>query len=164
MNYRDLFEYYKKERAKIIEALEKLPNEEFVKNRGLSFDSIKGVFAHSIIVEDSWLHYRAAGIVEGTKTKPDDFKNLAEIKRYVSDVDAKTEKLFTRVTDRDLAKQVKRITQDGKEEIFKLEQILYHVPIEVLHHFGEIFAEFWKMNIDAPYYSYLSHTKDKKSD
>ena len=161
MSYRDLFEYYKKERTKIIVALEKLPNEEFVKNRELSFPSIKDVFAHSVMVEDNWLHYRAAGIPEGGKVKLDDFKNLADIKRYISEVDAKTEKLFSKMTDRDLAKDVKRITQEGKMETIKLEQILYHIPLEVIHHFGEIFGEFWKKNIDAPYYSYLIHVKER---
>ncbi len=163
LSYQDLFEYYKKERTKIIAALEKLPNSEFVKNRELSFDSIKNVFAHTVMVEDNWLHYRAAGIPEGGKIKFDDFKNLVDIKRYISEVDAKTEKMFSKMTDQDLARDVKRTTQEGKVETIKLEHILYHIPIEIIHHFGEIFAEFWKMNIDAPYYSYLTHMKDRRN-
>jgi hypothetical protein len=32
---------------------------------------------------------------------------------------------------------------------------------ENYYHYGEIFAEFWKMNVDAPYYSYLAYAKEK---
>lgn len=161
LDHEEMFDYFKKQRAKLIEALGKLPNDEFTKNREISFQSIKDTLVHIVMVEDNWLHHRAAGIGTGTSRKPEDFKNLQDVKEYVSEVDAKTERLFGRMTEKDLRKEVKRTTQDGKVETFSLEQILYHIPIEIIYHFGEIFAEFWKMNFDAPYYSYLSYSRDK---
>ena len=128
-----------------------MSNEEFTKNRGLSFDSIKNVFVHTIIVEDNWLNYRTAGLGEITK-KVEDFRNLQEIMEYMSEVDTKTTKFFT-------TKLVKRIKPDGEEIMYPLGDVLYHIPIEMIHHYGEIFAELWKINNHAPYYSYLDYRK-----
>jgi uncharacterized damage-inducible protein DinB len=161
LSYRDMFDYFKKERARLIDALEKLPQKELERNREISFLSLKDVLIHTVMVEDNWLHYRAAGLGSGTSLKPEDFKNLQDVKKYIVEVDSKTAKLFSGMTEKDLGKEVRRTSREGKEEVFTLEQILYHVPIEIIHHFGEIFAEFWKMDIDAPYYSYLAYSKDK---
>jgi uncharacterized damage-inducible protein DinB len=156
-----MFDYFKKERAKIIETLEKLPQKELERNRELSFPSIKDVLVHTVMVEDNWLHYRAAGLGNGTSLKPEDFKNLQDVKKYIAEVDSKTVKLFNGMTEKDLRKEVRRTSPEGKEVVNTLERILYHIPIEIIHHFGEIFAEFWKMDIDAPYYSYLAYSREK---
>lgn len=161
LSYMDMFDYFKKERTKIIEALEKLPNHEFTKGRELSFDSIKDVFVHTVMNEDTWLHYRASGVGEATKRKLEDFNNLEEIKQYIAEVDAKTAELFGKMTDQDLQKTVKRLRPDGTEDVYNLEQVLFQLPLEAIHHFGEIFGEFWKMNLSAPYYSYLAYSKEK---
>lgn len=156
-----MFDYFKEARAKLIEAFEKMPNEEFTKMRGLSFDSIKDVFIHTVMVEDNWLHYRVAGIGSGTSRNFQDFKNIEDVKKYMAEVDAKTVKLFSRMTSQDLHKSFKRSLPNGKEEVLEVEKVLYHIPIEIIYHYGEIFAEFWKMNIDAPYYSYLAYSREK---
>ena len=161
LNYEDMFDYFKRERDGLIRALENLSDEEFMKNRGLSFGSIKDVLVHTVMVEDNWLHYRAAGLGEGPSLKMEDLKNMQDIKKYIAEVHAKTAKLFSTMTAQDLRKDVKRVQPDGKEVAYPLEDVLYHIPIEMIHHHGEIFAEFWKMNIDAPYYSYLAYSRNK---
>jgi uncharacterized damage-inducible protein DinB len=153
-----LFNYFKKEREGLVSVLKTMSNEEFTKNRGLSFDSIKNVFVHTVIVEDNWLHYRTAGLGEITKSV-EDFRNLQEIMEYMSEVDTKTTKFFNTITSNDFKKLVKRIKPDGEEIMYPLGDVLYHIPIEMIHHYGEIFAELWKINNNAPYYSYLDYRK-----
>ena len=161
LNYPDLFGYFKKARVKLWESLEKLSQEQLVDDRGLSFNSIKDVLVHTIMVEDNWLHYRYAGLGPNTKHTFQDFKSLADVRPYMNEVDTKTAKLFSNISPSDFKKQVKRTSADGTTQVYTLEQILYHIPIEVIYHYGEIFAEFWKMNIDAPYYSYLAYSTGK---
>lgn len=103
---------------------------------------------------------RAAGIAASTSLTLESFKDLQHVKRYATEVDPKTERLFDKMTESDLQREVKRTTRDGRE-VFSLEQVLYHLPIEIIYHFGEIFREFWKMNIDVPYYSYLAYLNEK---
>lgn len=121
LNYQDMFDYFK-EREGLIHAFENIPEEEFTRNRGLSFDSIKDVFVHTLIVEDNWLHYRAAGLGEATHLKVEDFRSLQDIKRYISEVDAKTERFFNNAHD--LKKKVKRVHSDGKEDMYPLGDVL----------------------------------------
>jgi uncharacterized damage-inducible protein DinB len=161
LSYEDLFDYVKEERIRVIEALERLSTEEFTGSRGLSFDSIKDVFVHTVMNEDNWLHYRASGLGNRTKRKLEEFNDLEDVKEYIAEVDEKTSKLFSRMTDQDLQKDVIRLRRDGGKESYKLEQVLYQLPIETIHHFGEIFGEFWKMDLKAPYYSYLAYSRDK---
>jgi len=162
LGYEELFDYFKRARGKLIEALERLPNEQFTRARGLSFESIKDVLVHTVMNEDTWLHYRLPGLGNSNTQKFEDFRNLEDVKRYIAEVDEKTNRLFARITKEDLRKPVKRVSRDGSEEVFELEQVLYQLPIEAIYHFGEIFAEFWKMDLQAPYYSYLAYSKENK--
>ena len=162
LSYKELFEYFKRARGRLIEELERLPIEQFTMSRGLSFESIKDVLLHTVMNEDTWLHYRLPGLGNSTTRRFEEFRNLEDIKKYITEVDAKTDKLFARITKDDLRRPIKRITRDGSEESFELEQVLYQLPIEAIYHFGEIFAEFWKMNLKAPYYPYLAYSEEKR--
>jgi uncharacterized damage-inducible protein DinB len=74
-----MFDYFKKARAKLVEASEKMPSQEFTKRRGLSFESIKDVFVHTVMVEHNWLHYRFAGLGPSRGHKFEDFKNVENV-------------------------------------------------------------------------------------
>lgn len=162
LSYTDLFDYFKSERSMIIEALEKLPVEELTKNRELSYYSLKDVFLHSVAGEDVTLHYRMQGL-----SPPEfhftDYPDMAAVKRYVADVDRKTSELFSRITEGELKREVRFKRRDGTETVYTVEDALYNTPIEVIHHYGEIFAEFWKMNLNAPFLSYMAWVREKKA-
>jgi uncharacterized damage-inducible protein DinB len=160
LGYEELFDYFKRARGRLIDALARLPEEEFAKARGLSFESMKDVLLHTVMNEDTWLHYRRAGLGNSTTRKFEEFTSMGDIKKYIIEVDGKTNRLFAQITEDDLRRPVKRIARDGTEESFELEQVLYQLPIEAIYHFGEIFAEFWKMNLQAPYYPYLAYSRE----
>lgn len=162
LNYTELFDYFKSERVKMVGALEKLTLEEFTRNRELSFYSIKDTFLHTIWVENSWLHYAYRG-KQNPSFRPEGYPDLESTKNFIAEVDEKTFTLFNELKPDDLKKMVTRIQSDGKEATYPLEIVLYHIPIEVIHHYGEIFAEFWKMNLDAPYLSYARYYASKPS-
>ena len=64
--------------------------------------------------EDTWLHYRLPGVGEITKRKLEDFKNLDDIKRYMREIDAKTEKLFDGITNSGIEEKVNKFTSSHK--------------------------------------------------
>jgi uncharacterized damage-inducible protein DinB len=156
MDYTEMFAYFKSERKKMIEAFEKLSFEDFSKNRELSYYSLKATFAHTVVVEHNWLHRAYRGL-PNLESRPEDFGTLEEIMKFMLDTDEKTRALFDEITKADLEKTVHRKLSTGQEIARPLEVVLYHVAIEVIHHYGEIFGEFWKMNIDAPYLPYMRY-------
>ena len=160
LSYGELFDYFKTERAKLVEEFEKFSLEEFNRNRELSFYSIKDTFIHTISVENNWLHYSYRGL-PNPQFQPELYPDLASVKKYMAEVDQKTISLFKSLKQEDLKTPVTRKQSDGRVVTFPLEKVLYHTPIEVIHHFGEIFAEFWKMNLDAPYLSYVRYSASK---
>ena len=160
LSYTELFDYFKTERAKLVEAFEKMTLEDFTKNRELSFYSIKDTFIHTISVENNWLHYSYRGL-ENPSFKPEIYPDIQSAKRYMSEVDQKTDSLFKELRPEDLGKWVSRKQSDGRVVNYRLENVLYHIPIEVIHHYGEIFAEFWKMDMEAPYISYGRYSASK---
>jgi uncharacterized damage-inducible protein DinB len=162
LGYEELFDYFKRARGRLIDALERLPSEQLTKSRGLSFESIKDVLVHTVMNEDTWLHCRLPGLGNSTTRRFEEFRSLEDIKNYIAEVDGKTNKLFAQITEDDLRRPVKRIARDGSEETFELEQVLYQLPIEAIYHFGEIFGEFWKMNLEAPYYPYLAYSREER--
>jgi len=162
LGYEELFDYFKRARGRLTDALERLPEEEFTKARGLSFESINDVLLHTVMNEDTWLHYRLPGLGNSTTRTFEEFTSIGDIKKYIIEVDGKTNRLFAQITEDDLRRLVKRIARDGTEESFELERVLYQLPLEAIYHFGEIFAEFWKMNLKAPYYPYLAYSEEMR--
>ena len=82
----------------------------------------------------------------------------------MTEVDSKTSALFGRLTERDLDRKFKLTRPDGTETMERVEDILYHVPIEVIHHYGEIFGVFWEIGLIAPYYPIFSFLKNRGED
>lgn len=160
IDFRDLFKYFKRERRELIAALEHLTRNQFTRDEGLSFGSIKNVLAHTVIVEDTWLHYRITGRGMSSPRVPEDFMTLNEITQYMADVDAKTQSFLDSVTTEFLQRDLQVARPSGRRSVDKIINILYHIPIEIIHHYGEIFAVLWKLNIIAPYYSYLDYTRE----
>jgi uncharacterized damage-inducible protein DinB len=162
VGYEELFDYFKRERVGLLQTFENISIDDFTRDRGLSFGSIKGVFVHTVMVEDIWLHYRIAGLGVHTPFKQEDFVNLEDIVKYINEVDEKTVNFFRTLTKKELNREFKVARPDGRESVEKIENVLYHIPIENIHHYGEIFAELWKMSIQVPYHSYLTYIKERK--
>jgi uncharacterized damage-inducible protein DinB len=85
---------------------------------------------------------------------------LNEITQYMADIDAKTQSFMDSVTTELLQRDLHVARPSGRRSEDKIINILYHIPIEIIHHYGEIFAVLWQMNIIAPYYSYLDYTRE----
>jgi uncharacterized damage-inducible protein DinB len=64
------------------------------------------------------------------------------------------------LTEHDFDQEFKVIRPGGRDSIERLRDVLYHIPIEVIHHYGKIFATFWKMDIGTPYYPYRQYIYD----
>ena len=162
LSYSDLFDYFKSERSRIIEALEKLPADELTKNRELSFYNIKDVLLHTINNEDTLLHFRLQGI-QPPDFRFSDYKDIEAVKSYIAEVDRKTSELLARMDEGELKREVRVKRRDGSENVFTVEDALYQVPFESIHHYGEIFAEFWRMDVDAPYLSFMNYARGKRA-
>jgi uncharacterized damage-inducible protein DinB len=156
MNIAELVGYNHAVRELCLQSLEKLPWEEVVKPRGLSFDSARDVFLHLTFVEDRWINYILPNRF-GEWKDPDFevFQDMNSLRGYASYTKASTEKFLQEMKPKDCNRKV---TLPWKNFLpntaITLETALTHMVMEDMIHYGELFAMLWQMNLEAPYLAF----------
>jgi uncharacterized damage-inducible protein DinB len=95
MDASELVHYNDKVRSLYYEALLKLGWEEVARSRSLSFDSMRDVFLHLMVVEDRWINYTLRE--EFSKWKDpvfDDFKDFESLNAYMTSIHENTKSFW----------------------------------------------------------------------
>jgi uncharacterized damage-inducible protein DinB len=155
MNIRDLIGYNHTVRRLYLDAFAKLPWSKVVEPRGSSFDSMRDVFVHLTLVEDRWINYaipdRFSMWVDPVF---DDFKDVDSLKNYAFSVEQKTQQYLQKLTPDELNRLV--VVPWGEKPFPKthVEDVLTHMVMEDMVHYGELSALLWQMGEEAPYRAY----------
>jgi uncharacterized damage-inducible protein DinB len=160
MNASELVRYNDKVRILYYEALLKLDWEEVAKSRSLSFDSMRDVFLHLMVVEDRWINYTLRQ--EFSKWKDpvfDDFKDFESLKAYMTCIHENTNKFLKTLKPTDYLNQVANPWIKGTS--INIETGLTHMVLECMLHFGELSAAFWQIGQEAPYLAFLLYELNK---
>ena len=167
---KECYRYNSYVRKKYLQALEKLPKEELVRDRGASYPSILEIFIHVLGAYRYWLmivypKLSKAEIErledESSSKYPKLFKEegrlkeaLDEAKNLEKEVDAFVMNYVEGLDDEKLASSFET-TMSGKKKRFTVSQMLWHLVEEELQHRGELNALFWQMDIDPPHTDWL---------
>lgn len=148
----DLIRYNHVVRASYLEAMTKLPWPEVVLPRGLSFDSKRDVFVHLTYVEDRWINYIIPGrFREWVDPDFNAFADAASLSSYMQQVHAKTEVYLSKLDDSELNRLIMVPWGEKPYPELKAEDVLTHMVMEDMVHYGELSAAFWQMGLEAPY-------------
>ena len=156
MNASELVRYNDSVRSLYYEALLRLDWEDVVKSRSLSFDSMRDVFIHLMVVEDRWINYTLRG--EFSKWKDpvfDDFKDFESLKAYMTRIHENTNKFLKTLKPKDYLNRV--ANPWIKDTYVSIETGLTHMVLESMVHFGELSAAFWQIGQEAPYLAFLRY-------
>jgi len=160
-----LWEYVASLKHRYFDALAKLSWEELVQDRNASFNSLRNVFLHIVNVEDSYINYIIAK--KGGKYLPYDFDKFIDIdavRRKMDKVEAKTNRCLSSTSSKELAGQFEWIRPDGTIMKGRGEDLITHLALEQIHHFGELICLLWQANIEPPHlgwFQYLRTAQDK---
>jgi uncharacterized damage-inducible protein DinB len=155
MDIRDLISYNHAVRRLYLDAFVKLPWSEVVESRGASFDSIRDVFLHLTLVEDRWINYAIPDrFNQWVDPVFDDFKNLESLKSYAVEVEEKTKKYVQRLTPEELNRLMVVPWGEKPYSSLRVEDVLTHMVMEDMVHYGELSALLWQMDQEAPYRAY----------
>ena len=148
------YRYNSDVRKKYLDAMEKLPWEDVIRDRGASFPSIRDVFLHVLNAYRYWFQFAIYNnLGEYRRIESDKFTSVDEMRKYESEVDSMVMSLITSLREEDLVKL--HVIQDGSvTHNVTLEAILMHMIEEELQHRGEINCMFWQQNIDPPIIEY----------
>ncbi len=152
MEIKDLIGYNHVVRGLYFDAMAKMPWSEVVEPRGLSFNSMRDVFLHLMLVEDRWISYTIPGCFkEWVDPDFDAFKDFAALKQYMQQTKVNTEKYLETLSEKELTRQIVIPWGDKPCTYITVEKALTHMVLEDMIHYGELSAAFWQMDLAAPY-------------
>jgi uncharacterized damage-inducible protein DinB len=155
MEIRDLIGYNHTVRRLYLDSLAKLPWSEVVKPRCASFDCMRDVFLHLTLVEDRWVNYIIPDRF-GLWVDPvfDQFKDLESLKKYALIVEEKTQNYLQTLIPQELNREIEVPWGEKPYPRLRVEDVLTHIVMEVMVHYGELSALLWQMGEEAPYRAY----------
>jgi len=148
------YRYNSDVRKKYLDAMEKLPWEEVIRDRGASFPSIRNVFLHVLNAYRYWFQYAIYNNLKDYRgIHANTFSTVDAIRNHESEVDSMVMSLIGSLREEDLLKV--HVIQDGSvTHNVTMEAILMHMIEEELQHRGEINCMFWQQNVDPPIMEY----------
>jgi uncharacterized damage-inducible protein DinB len=150
----NFYRYNSDVRKKYLDAMERLPWQEVVRDRGASFQSIRNIFMHVLNAYRYWFQYAIKDNLKEYKGFTlDDCKSIQDMRRYEAQVDSIVMPLIESIREEDLDK-VYVIHAEDRSYHVSLEAILMHMIEEELQHRGEINCLFWQQDVDPPILEY----------
>jgi len=145
-----MLEYSQYLRHAYFDAFTKLSWDDFVKNRGASFDSIRNIFLHCVEVLDRYINMFIRGAGEQPRINFDDYDSFDKIRAYLDRVEYEVNAYLKTVTPQELERKFERKFTSGAVTL-TVEDALIDVFQEETHHYGEFIALLWQMQIEPPH-------------
>lgn len=146
-----LMEYSQFLRHRYLDTFRKLPWNEFVKDRGASFDSLRNIFLHSVEMCDRLVNQTIRGDAELPRIAFDDYDRMEKVEAYLARVESDAHPYLIKITPEELARKVLRKFRDGSTAWMTVEDVLFDLFQEETHHRGEFIAILWQMGIEPPH-------------
>jgi uncharacterized damage-inducible protein DinB len=146
-----LLEYSQFLRHNYLDTFTKLPWNEFVEDRGASFDSLRNIFLHCVEVLDLYVNHHILGNAELPRINFNDYDSIDKVKTYLHRVESSVNSYLSKVTPEELSRKVVRKFRDGTSVRMTVEDMLIDIFQEETHHQGEFIAILWQMKIEPPH-------------
>src|SRR3989442_11407859 len=163
-DFRDIYEYNWRVLSDYCEALAKLPEDELLKNRAATHESLKNIFHHVLSVHDGWLNVTAQGASADPAMREKDFDevpSMEALRGYLEKIIAKETSFLAKLKDKDLGR---RVTPEWKERSHPLSDALMQVRMEQAHHLGELIALLWQIDVEPPEMTWIDVRLAMKGD
>jgi uncharacterized damage-inducible protein DinB len=134
---RELYDYNSWANARALEAASNVPLEDFVKEIGGSFPSLRGTLAHVYGAEWIWLE-RLRGTSPPALPSALDFPDLESIRARWTDVERERQEFLDRVDEGRLRSILSYRNLRGETFAYALWRILAHVVNHSSYHRGQI--------------------------
>ena len=158
---RFLFDYTQWANHLILDAAEKLSDEERRRTVGVSHGSIHGTLVHMLGAEWIWLE-RWRGNSPSGLWKEDDYPELAGIRERWSQVEAERGEFLAGQSDFGLARELRYTSTEGQARSYSLVRLMQHLVNHSTRHRGQVVAMLRQLGHEPPATDmlfYLPHAK-----
>jgi len=152
-----MLEYSQYLRHSYLNAFSKLSWDEFVKNRGASFGSMRNIFLHCVEVLDYLVNHLIQGDSGRPKIDFDEYNSFENIRDYLETVESIANDYWSKITPEELSRNHERKFIDGTVIQTTVEDTLIHLFQEETHHRGEFIALLWQMGIEPPHLGWAKY-------
>ncbi|MGD0280148.1 MAG: DinB family protein [Smithella sp.] len=161
MNILKLLEYNQFLRRRYLETLSKLSREDFVKDRGASFPSLRDIFLHILFVVDFYFNYILQGNPDYPSPDYDKYDSIEKITKYLEQLESKSNDYLSKLTPEELKKNIEKKQRDGSKLLAPVEDMLLDFFQEETHHRGELIALLWQMDVAPPHMGFIQYLRSQ---
>jgi len=134
---RQLFEYNSWANRRLIEACSKVSNEDFTRDLGSSFPSLRATLVHILGGEWLWLE-RFHGRSHTALPAASEFADLPAVRRRAEEIDGDLRDYVASLTDQDIARDLPHKNTAGQPFSQPLWQLLQHLVNHGSYHRGQV--------------------------
>ena len=158
MDARKLFEYSQALRNRYLEQIASLPWAEVVESRGASFDCLRDILLHTIDAEDRLVNYVISGRTKDWVSRsPDEFLDMDSIRNRAREVESTAKAYLANMKPEELERKVE-LPRKGMPRIsVRVEDVLVHAALENIHHYGELIALLWQMDVEPSHMGWIGY-------
>jgi uncharacterized damage-inducible protein DinB len=155
-----MLEYSQYLRHAYFDTFTRLSWDEFLKDRGASFGSIRNIFLHCVEVLDRYVNQYIRGNSECPRINFDDYDSIDKIKIYLYRVESDVNGYLKTITPEELTRKFERKFTSGTVTI-TVEDALIDIFQEETHHYGEFIALLWQIKIEPPHLGWSKYLNIK---
>jgi uncharacterized damage-inducible protein DinB len=146
---RDLFAYDEWANALVLDAAARLSDEEFTRELGSSFPSVRDTLVHLLFAEWVWLR-RWRGESPRVTLDPSQSADVASVRARLAEVARERAELVGRLSDADLDAVVAYVNTKGEEWRYPLGRMMQHVANHSTYHRGQVVTMLRQLGAGAP--------------
>ena len=150
-----MFAYYYWARDEQLKACEALSDEQWTRDLGNSFASVRDTFHHILIAEWAWNRRWRGGTLEGGPD-PKDVPTVAALRERWKPIEAGTKEFLAELKEDSLNDSVTCTNMQGNENTCALWETFYHLLNHQSYHRGQITTLLRQLGTDAPSVDYAT--------
>jgi uncharacterized damage-inducible protein DinB len=113
---------------------------------------------HTIDAEDRLVNYVIPGrTVDWVSRNPDDFRDMDSIRKRAQEVEAKTKAFVAHLKPGELERKIDLPRKDLPTLSIRVEDVLVHAALENIHHYGELIALLWQMDVEPSHLGWIGY-------
>lgn len=146
---RDLFDYHHRARQQTLETVSRLSAEEFLRDQGVGWRSIRNTILHGLFAEAYWIEHVLSGDPRPSWS-PESVPDVPSLARLAEQVRERSQKWLAAVTEKQLGEEQTWTFSSGATIKFTIAKVLLHVVIHESHHRGQVMALVRQMGYEPP--------------
>jgi uncharacterized damage-inducible protein DinB len=116
------------------------------------------IFLHTLDAEDRLINYAIPGKTKGWVSRsPDEFQDLDSVSKRVKEVESKTKAYLAKISPAELERKVEFSRPGTPSMTVRVDDVLIHLALETVHHFGELIALMWQIDIEPPHMGWIAY-------